>query len=71
MSDIFDHEGDAIDDLLFREDRPEYRAYKPFKVCSRCNTGGLRWRQFAEKWKLVNSNGQQHCCPPLPSRVRY
>lgn len=82
MSDIFDHEGDAINDLLFGErDNPSrvYRPYKPYKpskpfpalrVCNRCRTGGLSWRQFVEGWRLVDSHGQQHRCPVLGTNVR-
>lgn len=70
MSDIFNHEADAWDRLLFNED-PEgdyYYYYSrskriPFNiVCKYCHKSNFTWAQTSNGWRLFDKERKMHSC---------
>jgi hypothetical protein len=67
MSDIFNHESDAWDSLLFG-DEPVNFYPKPI-TCRRCGERGLSWKKLDEGWRLHKYDKDQiklvlHVCNP-------
>lgn len=70
ISDIFDHEGDAIDDILFGRTADEgvsprfttlrHSAVGP-KTCKFCGQRGLHWAKYNGQWRLA-AGGNMHTC---------
>jgi len=60
MSDTFNHEADAWDQLMDGDvDEP---SPPDLRICKYCRTGGLHWEDVDGKWKLLHSNGKIHDC---------
>lgn len=66
MSDCFDHEADALDDLCFGRtyDEGHGERFPTSKTCKFCGMGNLYWHQKEGKWKLC-INGKPHDCKPV------
>lgn len=70
MSDVFDHELDAWEDRIARQDAgdDEPNAYTTTnriprkKTCVKCNTGGLHWGETREGWRLFAPDNTLHDC---------
>lgn len=74
MSDCFDHEADAWDDLERRgfDDFDDQGGYgipvlasgsKPI-TCNRCGQKGLRWYKTPQGWRTANAT-TLHVCDPI------
>lgn len=66
MSDTFDHEGNALDDLLFWRGDEDYDGYpSPARsrvvTCRYCGKKGLKWKNEAGRW-LLFEGGWRHTC---------
>lgn len=59
MSDIFDHEGDAWDSLIYNEEPNNW--YPKPKKCKYCGKPGLYWKETKSGWRLFD-RGNMHVC---------
>jgi len=75
MSDIFDHAGDAMDDLMSGRTADEgYMRYLPSpaksKTCRDCKKTGLRWGKVkGSRWRLFDGNTEHVCAYKLNPNV--
>ena len=76
MSDCFDHDADAYDDLCFGRTYDEgaggeYTYGEPLgKTCKFCKMPYLHWREINGKWKLCKK-GVPHDCKPDTTNAKY
>lgn len=61
MSDIFNHEADALGSLIFgpQDDTTDYFNNK---VCKYCGCECLHWEKTKRGWKLADYVGDFHVC---------
>lgn len=68
MSDIFDHEADALEQLLDGYD-DEGGGYGPLpKRCRRCGEYDLHWQWHNGGWRLFDSHYQVHVCGSIAAK---
>jgi len=65
MSDTFDHEGDAWDQVF--NEMPDDPSLGP--RCKFCGRTGLSWKQDAGKWRLYAYGGYLHNCEEYTALV--
>lgn len=87
MSDIFDHEGDAMDDLLFGRTADEgvpprftnlgrrgsYTSHRASesKTCKFCGAVNLHWAKFNGQWRLADGSNMHTCKEYTPDVVNF